>query len=534
MKKTLQQQCCALLLLLVLLLGGSFAAAHARCNPIPFVSGAIVPDNAIFCIGEPVAWASEICYKPEECCTGYVRPNCFWDVTADNRYEIGDPIFFSNGWCAMLTLNGPAYHTIDGGMIVFDEPGTGTVTGSITEATPGCRECIRQDGPWTPTEANFKVVKVDIRTDSNNDGHILDDDDPIEEDCPGLLVAYNDDDDNGNRIVDRHDTTVAGEDDLAEVVLTCAPISDMNGWTVRLMASDGSPYIRAWVSPEKGTGISLPKTYTVGIDTFPITVYIEGYDLGETMLDLVLIKPDGTEACRDKAKLTVLGGRITALDNCGDYGKYLLLANPASASPTDRYRAMLGQPGGTTFTWEVSDPSKAHIVGSSNRSTVDLQADAEGDFKLKLTYTRCGASMQRYLETAVQKPNKDNSWFTCGGDYGMACVVAPPVYEIHRDVTYWVIDGAGRPVPHADWDESWTGSALPPGGWDGPVLCDGHVPDFIWWRENVVCDGTGTVYKQDTQTIEVSGWPGGGASFWGPWTVQWTFAPHIYHSGCGN
>ncbi len=158
MKKTLQQQCCALLLLLALLLGGSCTAAHARCNPIPFVKGAIVPDNAVFCVGEPVAWASEICYKPEECCSGYVRPNCFWDVTADNRYEIGDPILFSNGWCATLTLNGPAYHTIDGGMIVFDEPGTGTVTGSITEATPGCRECTRQDGQWTPTEANFNVI----------------------------------------------------------------------------------------------------------------------------------------------------------------------------------------------------------------------------------------------------------------------------------------------------------------------------------------------------------------------------------------
>lgn len=164
MEKTLQQQCCALLLLLVLLLGGSYTAAHARCNPIPFVNGAIVPDNAVFCVGEPVAWASEICYKPEECCTGYVRPNCFWDVTADNRYEIGDPIFFSNGWCATLTLNGPAYHTIDGGMIVFDEPGAGTVTGSITEATPGCRECTRQDGPWTPTEANFNVIGGWINT----------------------------------------------------------------------------------------------------------------------------------------------------------------------------------------------------------------------------------------------------------------------------------------------------------------------------------------------------------------------------------
>lgn len=239
--------------------------------------------------------------------------------------------------------------------------------------------------------------------------------------------------------------------------------------------------------------------------------------------------------CFETKDVKVIGGDIKSLDSCGgDIGKLLLLNNPASNSPTDQYERKSGQPTGTTYKWDISaGATNAHIVGSDEQYFVNLQADNEGDFTLRLTYTNGNVECTATLQSSVQKPSQANSGFSCGSDYNGICTLSPPLYRIMRDVLYYVRDGSGRAIPHALWDETWTGSALPVGGWDGYTLCDGTALDHFSWYENVACDGSSTAYKQDVQTIKVAGWPSSG-NFWGPWTVEWRFNPHIYHSGCGN
>jgi len=265
------------------------------------------------------------------------------------------------------------------------------------------------------------------------------------------------------------------------------------------------------------------------------------YTITCTVQDAALI-PAGEVGTRDDADLPlsvevkVIGGDIVPGDPCGDpYGKYLLLTNPVSSSPLEPYRSHLDQPTGTTYKWEISvGQANAHIDGPDTQYFVNLKADAEGDLTLKLTYTYGDCSCEYTLDTAVQKPNQATSSMECGQCYGQICQFLPPLFGVQRDVLYTIRDDAGRPVPHAYWDETWAGTYFPPGGWDGPADCAGRVPDHFQIYEQWPCSGSGNTLASDVQRIKVSGWPSEGW-FWGPWTVQvqdLPSGPYLHHSGC--
>ncbi|MCL5104292.1 MAG: PA14 domain-containing protein [Armatimonadetes bacterium] len=150
---------------------------------------------------------------------------------------------------------------------------------------------------------------VDIDTDSNNDGSINSTDDPIEETSPGKYVSLNTDDDNANGIPDKDDTgSVTGENDLAQVNLAYSPTSGINGAKITLVASSGSSKIKAWNSSTKGTEITISEsgtTYVIGTNEVPTTIYVEGIDAGEAMLDMVMKNSGNQEVCRDKVLFTV-------------------------------------------------------------------------------------------------------------------------------------------------------------------------------------------------------------------------------------
>jgi hypothetical protein len=158
---------------------------------------------------------------------------------------------------------------------------------------------------------NAAIVKIKMDTDSNNDGTIDATDDAQEEESPGKLVPVNDNDDNSNRTSDLMDTAVTGENDLSEINVSLDPeeiASDsavQNDINIQLEASSGASHIKLWDSATKSNEISLPKTYNLGTDTLPSSVYLEGSASGETDLDIVL-KSGTLELSSDTLKNTII------------------------------------------------------------------------------------------------------------------------------------------------------------------------------------------------------------------------------------
>ena len=105
-----------------------------------------------------------------------------------------------------------------------------------------------------------------------------------------------------------------------------------DGWKVELLASSGSDKIKIWDS-EKAQQIEAPITYTIGTDTIPAYLYIQGLDVGAVILDLVLRRPDSTELYRDKIQLTTYMLRITKVGLNDDTGEYEIYGSVRAGNP---------------------------------------------------------------------------------------------------------------------------------------------------------------------------------------------------------
>src|SRR4029453_12896855 len=99
--------------------------------------------------------------------------------------------------------------------------------------------------------------KADIDGDSNNDGTIAEDDDPIEENDPGYFIPLNRDDDNISGIEDRHENPLVDnlsqpvdEDDLRPVKFRVInPEQLKNGDKITLAVDSNA--VRLWRSRDK-------------------------------------------------------------------------------------------------------------------------------------------------------------------------------------------------------------------------------------------------------------------------------------------
>ena len=362
-----------------------------RCRVADPPAPMVCPDNAIFCVGQEIDWADEICFKP--CDSNYTPPASYWNLCGDVDIDFcADPGRVVDGWCATFTMQGPAHHSTSPGKIVFDEPGIGTVSATVYDlGAPGCHDG-EPGQTWPSAAVNFRVVKIDIKTDSNNDGSIDDNDDPIEENPPGRVILYNDDDDNRNHVPDRDESgPVAGEDDLADAYLVYAPTSGLDGYKIRLEASEGEANVRVWDSPSKEHPIALPSDdYTIGTDPIPACVYVEGYRVGEATLDLVLSDPDGNEMCRDRAKFTVFNIKLKQVSFSGaNYNYYAVRMDDNSGYYTAPH-------------WQ------------DNSSPLDGDADDPGDRQYPVCFPR-NTRMRATVTFIVDPPSAlDSPTYVCG------------------------------------------------------------------------------------------------------------------------
>ncbi|MBW3596229.1 MAG: PKD domain-containing protein [Planctomycetes bacterium] len=171
---------------------------------------------------------------------------------------------------------------------------------------------LRKDGQERSRDPiALTFVQLDLDTDSDNSGAV---DRTLAEDAderydPGAILFYNTDDDNGNGAADRTDPapfvdvngTPVDDDNLeaANLSLSSNIISSLTGFTLELSPTTA---IDTWLTRDKQ---SLPLTYTIGTDTIPATIFVEGYDYGEAMLDVTLKSPAGLEIHRDRLQFLV-------------------------------------------------------------------------------------------------------------------------------------------------------------------------------------------------------------------------------------
>jgi len=75
--------------------------------------------------------------------------------------------------------------------------------------------------------------------------------------------------------------------------------------TLTLNASIGGSKIKIWKETAMQNQVALPKTYNLSSDSIDGTLYVDGTDTGEVMLDLHYKDPSGAEIQRDKVKLLI-------------------------------------------------------------------------------------------------------------------------------------------------------------------------------------------------------------------------------------
>ncbi len=129
------------------------------------------------------------------------------------------------------------------------------------------------------------VVQVDLAIGSVPDA---------DEESVGGFIPVNADNDNGSTVTDRipatrdFDTDGYTDDDLVSISLSLQPSTGLSG-TLRLRKVEGGrDRIKVWVSTGKATEVPLPKTWTVGTDTIPATLYVEGLKEGQALRDIDL------------------------------------------------------------------------------------------------------------------------------------------------------------------------------------------------------------------------------------------------------
>ena len=155
------------------------------------------------------------------------------------------------------------------------------------------------DGQKTVEDAvRLTVVQTDLDVDADYNGAITEADEPLEESAGGLVAA------GGN---------------LCPVSLKLRPESLALG-TLTLSAEPGGEKIRVWpTASTNGTPVTLPKTWTVGADTVPDTLYVQGLSASGTPRDVklrLLYKSGALDVCDDNIRLTVF--KIDMITPAGD------------------------------------------------------------------------------------------------------------------------------------------------------------------------------------------------------------------------
>jgi hypothetical protein len=158
--------------------------------------------------------------------------------------------------------------------------------------------------PVPNQETQPPLVNLDIyRLDGTR---ILED---TEED-PGIAFLWNADNDDGGTALDKDmpdNAEYQYEDDLHKITLTID--ASLTTGTIKLeMIGHGAAYgsVKVWTNATKKTAVPLPKTWTLGQDTVPSELWVEGFEGSQTLRDVELKLSHVQQNISDSVRITVV------------------------------------------------------------------------------------------------------------------------------------------------------------------------------------------------------------------------------------
>ncbi len=145
------------------------------------------------------------------------------------------------------------------------------------------------------------------REQSNVDSTVYNADDKLEM-SEGGAVGLNNDDDDGDDIVDRTETnSISGEDDLIKLRLRASAPGPRGCFILDIPA--GTNQVKVWTNQTKSTSpMTLPKTWDLSSNTVPTNLWIEGLvpsTNGARDVELTLTYSNDTVTCADTVAVTV-------------------------------------------------------------------------------------------------------------------------------------------------------------------------------------------------------------------------------------
>jgi hypothetical protein len=164
----------------------------------------------------------------------------------------------------------------------------------------------------------------------------------------GGFIALNDDDDDGDQVEDRFQTSsVAEEDNLIQIAINQVKPQFLTG-EVTLHHSAGNPYgIRIWDNPVRsGSPLTLPKTWQTPSE-LPAFLYVEGYAASEGVRDHQLalayyISWPSAVFC-DFIKITVVDVETVIVDPVYDEDSYDVPSTIKTGKPKQHFVTVKGE-----------------------------------------------------------------------------------------------------------------------------------------------------------------------------------------------
>jgi len=157
--------------------------------------------------------------------------------------------------------------------------------------------------PVPNRETQPPLVNLDIY---RLDGTVIPED---KEEGPGIAFLWNADNDDGGTALDKDmpDGEYPNENDLHKITLTID--ASLTTGTIKLeMIGHGAAYgsVKVWSNATKKTAVPLPKTWTLGQDTVPSELWVEGFEGSQTLRDVELKLSHVQQNISDSVRITVV------------------------------------------------------------------------------------------------------------------------------------------------------------------------------------------------------------------------------------
>ncbi len=263
-----------------------------------------------------------------------------WGVThvVVSHLDLADTSLYVNAADTNLTTIGISGDTYPqaGITVTSDPPGISNLSFRASELDPDVYTVTVGNGSCETREVEVTITKVDMtayRPQTEGPGygspfqkHEVPED---KEESPGVGIRYNGDDDDGDTMVDHSDSSVAGENDLIEVMLTADPPSVYGLEYVLKLSNDD---LRVWENSTKdGLILEGSQEEVITFNASTKTVWVERSGTSDSTDLEFFARPTGTseELCKDTLHFYKFKSVVAVLS-----GEFEMWAGPVDPVPS--------------------------------------------------------------------------------------------------------------------------------------------------------------------------------------------------------